>query len=291
MTNETLGLQVEQMNTLARQFAIASERFNAAQQHIDLVVKVAWWAGPQADRFRQSWQTHLGPHLRQASAALVEQQHVLTRQVREQIAASAAESSVGTSIASIAGGDAGGSVDGSVSAAVTDSLINAYGWLSNAKSLQEAIPLISFMTKFGLSHGEGVLDSLNAGLGMSKSAASGLSGWSVVGLAVSGYDIWRNGSTYGWTSGQVYAAEVSAVGSVIATAVAGPVGGVVFDVSMKATGWAVNEIDKHFDTSGAFVDSVIARTGKVPDYSGASGLPRYIGDAVLNVFSPKAWGF
>lgn len=64
-----------------------------------------------------------------------------------------------------------------------------------------------------------------------------------------------------------------------------------WDISYWATSNAVQWVDRTYDTSGAFVDSVIAREGKVPNYEGVPGFFNYLGDGVQNVFSRKAWGF
>lgn len=50
-------------------------------------------------------------------------------------------------------------------------------------------------------------------------------------------------------------------------------------------------LDDRFDTSGAFLDSVYARTGEYPTYEGVGGVIDYFTDSVENVFSAKAWGF
>lgn len=50
-------------------------------------------------------------------------------------------------------------------------------------------------------------------------------------------------------------------------------------------------LDDRFDTSGAFVDAVIAREGKVPNYDGLSGFGNFVADGFQNIFSSKAWGW
>jgi hypothetical protein len=295
MANNIVGLDVAQMNALADRFGKASELVGNAERNIARAVNAAWWVGPTANQFRASWTSVLSPQLRQASTNLTNQRLALTRQVREQIATSAD----GITISPI------GPIANDTAPKVTpppqpsppvgfdtiDGLVSTYGWLSIAKDLQETIPLVMFMTKAGLGFGASFATSLNAGLNMSKIASSGFSAWTGVSLAIGAIDLWSNVSQTGWTSGQTYKSIVGTVGTVAATYVAGPIGGVVFDLTSKGTAFVVNKIDEKYDTSGAFVASVTARTGKVPDYSGASGLPRYMADGFLNVFSPKAWGF
>lgn len=89
---------------------------------------------------------------------------------------------------------------------------------------------------------------------------------------------------YGFFDGRTYIEAVKGIGGVVAGSVAGPPGAAAWWASTEATDWVMNKVDDRFDHSGAFINSVIAREGKVPNYDGPGGIFRWGWDGVENAF-------
>ena len=98
-------------------------------------------------------------------------------------------------------------------------------------------------------------------------------------------DIYQWGDSvfeYGFWDGRSLIELVDGVGGAVSGKVAGPIGAVAWTVAFDGTNWVLDWVDDRFDTSGAFIDSVIAREGEVPNYEGPLGLPRFIIDGFEN---------
>jgi hypothetical protein len=83
-----IGLSVVEMEALATRVKRAGHQLETAQKSVDRAVFGAWWAGPTANNFRTSWTEKLSPTLVQRSSDLTVIAEGLSRQIREQIAAS-----------------------------------------------------------------------------------------------------------------------------------------------------------------------------------------------------------
>jgi hypothetical protein len=82
------GQQVDQAQRLQGRLTSASQQLDASRAAITVAVNSAWWAGPQADRFRSAWQSSLGPSLRTASSSLSSLASLMERERAQQIQAS-----------------------------------------------------------------------------------------------------------------------------------------------------------------------------------------------------------
>lgn len=293
MSDQTVGLNVDQMGRLAERLKAAGVTLHQAEQTISRAGRSTWWQGQTAVRFRAAWSGGMSGRLRVASEQLDHQSNKIRSQLQEQLNASSSGIDVVGASRSFAEGFGRLNLSFATAGAgkrFIPGLVDAYGWLSNGKDLLEAVPIVKKGAALGMRLGMPAGKAINAGLNMSKLAAKGLSAWSGMSIAIGVVDVGHNAYETGWTSGETYSAEVNVIGATAATVVAGPLGGVTWDLTSRLTEWSVNALDRRFDTSGAFVGSVVARTGEVPDYSGATGLPRYIRDGFLNAFSPRAWG-
>jgi hypothetical protein len=99
-----LGANPDQLHNTASRFKASSAALEASRSTVNGAVVAAWWAGPIAIRFREDWQSRLGPLLSSSATMLTALSKELEVQRQQQITASRAES---------VGGSAGGSPTGS----------------------------------------------------------------------------------------------------------------------------------------------------------------------------------
>jgi Alpha/beta hydrolase len=97
MANGLGGLDPNAADALARSFMSSSQQLVRSEAAIRYAMYQAWWAGPAANAFRNQWDNGLAAHLRQASQLLTQASTTVTKNLREQIAAS----STGVTIAPV----------------------------------------------------------------------------------------------------------------------------------------------------------------------------------------------
>lgn len=63
-----------------------------------------------------------------------------------------------------------------------------------------------------------------------------------------------------------------------------PFGGLIAKATVGGTAWVTDWADRTFGISQRHVDAVVARTGQIDTYGGATGFARYVRDSYLNRF-------
>jgi len=85
-----LGADVEQLDQLARKFEQEAQQIAQATQQISSQVNSTWWKGPDADKFRNEWESQFASQLKKIAEALRQVGTVVRKQAQQQRQTSAA---------------------------------------------------------------------------------------------------------------------------------------------------------------------------------------------------------
>lgn len=85
-----LGADVDQLDTIVRDFRTANSDLTAMIAKLDGSVNAAWWQGPDADQFRGDWSQQFKSQLNNVAAALDNTATAVAAQAQQQRDASGA---------------------------------------------------------------------------------------------------------------------------------------------------------------------------------------------------------
>ncbi|NND02618.1 MAG: hypothetical protein HKN91_07510 [Acidimicrobiia bacterium] len=281
-----LGADADQLEHLARTFGDRARRTQDMKNELDAHMRQTWWVGAYSDNFRRYWYGTARANMQRVAEALFENERILRRQANEQRQTSTTK---GMSAATNAS-----------ERTRTEVKSNLDGWFGNGLELVSLIvdsaelvnlfvvgqPAFELMRTIEGSFGDGLRAALHVA---DDSPFAKVLAPISYGLDALSYGLTVN--EYGFFDGRTYTEATGSIFSILASTLplasgmaAGPLGGLVATASFEVGGYTARTIDDKFDTSGAFVDSVIAREGKVPNYEGPLGFPRFVSDGIENVF-------
>ena len=309
------GADAEALDTMARRFSTDAAHFHQIRTRLNGQIHNTRWTGPAAERFLIEWNQRYSRSLNAATALLEEMARTLRRNAQEQRAASDRGSGVnrwvlpgwhkmpsgigsppcvwiGPHNPRIGSSNKARTMPGNLLESVERfKLIDVGDWLLKARDVREGMSVAAPIYGAIRTLGGTVSQAANGGLQIAA-AGSKVTRLGLVGLGLGVVDTGIAAHKYGWTDGITYTKGAETIIPFVASLTpAGPAGGLVASLAMKGTSAALTALDKHIDYSGAFISSVQARTGKVPDYSGWTGMGKYLYDGGANIFSKKAWGF
>lgn len=275
-----LGANYDELEAAAVRMRQAADELDAHAKSIQGTIGGLSWLGQVATNFLAMWNGNHRAHLSSTASFIRDAATKLEQQARQQREAS--ESSAPATLGSGwpgTGGSGGdrGTILPQLPPGFLDYLQERYG---------NGATLIDIVTKYS-QYGEAAhLKDL-----LKMSDKIDLPG--VIGVGSFGIDIvqWVDS----WDTNSGFEIAQDGVGIVIdGVGIAFPVVGLAkgtWDLTYWGTSNAVQWADRTFGTSDAFIASVVAREGQVPNYDGVSGFFNYLGDGVQNLFSRKSWGF
>ena len=83
-----LGLDPEQMGVLAKSLQREAGSIRTLARQLDTQLRAAWWQGPDAEKFRGSWDGEHKAQLEKVAASLEAAAQVVTTNVTQQTQAS-----------------------------------------------------------------------------------------------------------------------------------------------------------------------------------------------------------
>ncbi len=85
-----LGADVEQLDQLSKKFDQEAQALSQATSQITAQVNSTWWKGPDAEKFRNEWESQFASQLKKISEALRQVGTVVRKQAQQQRQTSAA---------------------------------------------------------------------------------------------------------------------------------------------------------------------------------------------------------
>ena len=283
---EMWGADLEQMRALAREFDAAAQSLDNTVGEVTSMLSSVAWLGPGGDQFREEWDGHHAPALRQASTGLAEAKSAVERnadaqeQTSNDYAGGAAGSGSGadafagasaTGTGTVSGGD-----DGNWAQTVLD-VVGDANWVATVGGLVHNGIELGARWAHGIW---GVADALPGGWGGAVGAAGKAFAWGSV--AFGAFQMGQGiGSGDYWMAGDGAISAGLGVGGVLVAAglVSNPVGWAILGAGAA---WAVTDllVDGNI-TEGAW-NAATDAAGWVGDTAGdiADGAADVAGDVL-----------
>ena len=274
-----LGADPIDLEAAARSMRNATDQLEIVSANGTRAIGQLWWVGLHADGFRHSWSGRDVNEIRAACELLGNMADDLNRQAAEQRRTSEGESFAPAKPLEFKPSP----LTVTDSPSILDRLrqfVDLSGVMLDSFVAGEMLGRLNMIYKTAEIGGRGGWEAFEAAINGTVGESDFVPGW--FGYLVDGADITINVAEHGWTDGRTYISIVDAVGGGVSDILVPGWGGVVWSAGFGGTGAAVNWLDDRQDFTGAFVDSVIAREGKVPDYSGVDGIWNWTVDGFEN---------
>lgn len=280
---EMWGADLEQLRALAREFDAASQSLDNTVSEVTSMLSSVPWLGPSGDQFRDEWDGHHAPSIRQASTGLAAAKSSIERNADEQEQTSE-DYSGGTG-----GGPGGGDLPGATGTgtASADGDGNWADWLTGVVGEASWLATVGGVSQLGvdlLARGAygiwGVADSVPGGLGGAIGAAGKF--FAGASIAFGAFQLGQGiGSGDYWMAGDgAITAGFGAAGLLVAAGlVSNPVGWAILGVGAA---WAVADIFIDGNVTETLWNGATDAAGWAWDTAGdvASGTADLAGDAI-----------